>query len=161
MTNSIATDQANKRIAAAKIKAKFRADGVTIVAWAAEHGYKYHDVINVLAGVKKGIRGKAYEISVALGMAGATKEVNEVVAVSELAINPTTYATLATVLRAAEAVREQGAAGVAFNPDLLDLGESLNEVTLMGEAALITGALLMFATGQSADDVLAIFNQNH
>lgn len=55
-----------------QIKAKFRADGVTIVSWAAERGYKYHDVINVLAGVKKGVRGKAHEIAVALGMKAAS-----------------------------------------------------------------------------------------
>jgi hypothetical protein len=76
---------------------------------------------------------------------------------SPLALNTTTYSALATVLRAAEAVRQRGA-DAGFDPDLLDLGESLNEVTLMGEAALVTGALLMFATGKSTEQVLAIFN---
>lgn len=85
---------------------------------------------------------------------------NKLTVTYKLAINATTYTTLAAVLRAAEAVRGQSAAGDTFTPDLLDLGESLNEVTLMGEAALITGVLLMFATGQSAEQVLAIFNQN-
>lgn len=54
-----------------QIKAKFKAEGVTIVAWSAERGYKYLDVINVLNGFKKGVRGKAHEIAVALGMKAA------------------------------------------------------------------------------------------
>jgi gp16 family phage-associated protein len=51
-----------------QIKTQFKKDGRTIVAWSAERGFVYKDVIRVLNGFSKASRGKGHEIAVALGM---------------------------------------------------------------------------------------------
>lgn len=54
-------------------KAKLRAKGITIKAWAEVNGFPLRSVRAVLSGHNKGNYGRAHEIAVALGMKGKTK----------------------------------------------------------------------------------------
>ena len=51
-----------------QIKARFRAKGETITAWAKKHGYSPHYVYFVLNGQSKARWGKGHEIAVKLGL---------------------------------------------------------------------------------------------
>ena len=49
-------------------KARLRANGITIKAWADEHDFSLTSVRAVISGHNKGHYGKAHEIAVALGI---------------------------------------------------------------------------------------------
>ena len=51
-----------------EVKAEFRAKGITLTAWAKQHGFRLAAVNAVLRGQHQGHYGKAHEIMVALGM---------------------------------------------------------------------------------------------
>lgn len=51
-----------------QVKAKFRANGVTLSAWARQHGYSPRKVIRLLNGYEKGHFGQSHEIAVKLGL---------------------------------------------------------------------------------------------
>ena len=51
-----------------QIKQRFRDQGVTLAAWAAEHGYRPSAVYRVLNGFDKAHYGRAHEIAVKLGL---------------------------------------------------------------------------------------------
>jgi gp16 family phage-associated protein len=51
-----------------QIKARFRAEGVSIAEWARARGFSEIMVYRVLAGTVKGTRGEAHNIAVALGL---------------------------------------------------------------------------------------------
>ncbi|WP_439526859.1 hypothetical protein [Roseovarius mucosus] len=54
-------------------KAKLRAEGTTIKAWAKAKGFSIHSVRAVIAGHNKGHYGEAHRIAVALGLKEATE----------------------------------------------------------------------------------------
>jgi gp16 family phage-associated protein len=56
-----------------EVKAKFRAQGMTIAAWAKAHGYTRQDVYFILNGQRKGLWGRGHEIAVALGLKKAAE----------------------------------------------------------------------------------------
>lgn len=51
-----------------QVKARFRARGQTLTAWALEHGYSRQTVYRVLNGQLKARFGEAHEIAVKLGL---------------------------------------------------------------------------------------------
>ena len=51
-----------------KVKAKLRAEGITITQWAKEHGYPRDAVYRVLNGVEKAAYGRGHNIAVDLGL---------------------------------------------------------------------------------------------
>lgn len=51
-----------------EVKTEFRAKGITLTAWAKQHGFRLSAVNAVLRGQHQGHYGKAHEIMVALGM---------------------------------------------------------------------------------------------
>nr|WP_140921106.1 DNA-binding protein [Limnobaculum xujianqingii] len=53
---------------AEQVKAQFHSKGITVTAWAEEHGFKTSYVYAVLNGRMKGRFGTAHEIAVALGL---------------------------------------------------------------------------------------------
>ena len=46
--------------------------GITITQWSEDHGFSHPLVREVLAGRKKGLRGQAHNIAIALGMKRGT-----------------------------------------------------------------------------------------
>jgi len=50
------------------VKARLRAEGITITQWAREHGYDRVAVYRVLGGQYRGHYGEAHEIAVKLGL---------------------------------------------------------------------------------------------
>ncbi len=50
------------------IRARFEAEGITVKAWAEQHGYNPRTVRAVLYGETKNTRGITHEIAVALGL---------------------------------------------------------------------------------------------
>ncbi|WP_076592004.1 helix-turn-helix domain-containing protein [Herminiimonas arsenitoxidans] len=50
------------------VKRNLRSRGVTLTAWALEHGFPYPIVSGVVRGVIKGNFGVAHDVAVALGM---------------------------------------------------------------------------------------------
>lgn len=46
--------------------------GITITQWSADHGFSHPLVREVLAGRKKGLRGQAHNIAIALGLKRGT-----------------------------------------------------------------------------------------
>jgi len=50
------------------LRARFIAEGLTISQWAAKHGFKPREVYSVLAGKTTGVRGRAHDVAVALGL---------------------------------------------------------------------------------------------
>ena len=53
---------------AEQVKHRLRRQGITVTAWAAEHGYSRNAVYRVLNGQYKAFYGQAHEIAVKLGM---------------------------------------------------------------------------------------------
>lgn len=53
---------------ASQVKARFKAEGITIAQWARQHGFSVVMVYRVLDGKVKGAWGDAYKIAVALGL---------------------------------------------------------------------------------------------
>lgn len=51
-----------------QIRQRLRNEGKTLKALAAEHGFLYRDVINVMTGRIKGVRGHGHHIAVTLGL---------------------------------------------------------------------------------------------
>lgn len=51
-----------------ELRARFKAEGIPISQWAAKHGFKPREVYAVLAGKTTGVRGRAHEVAVALGL---------------------------------------------------------------------------------------------
>lgn len=51
-----------------QVRQRLRLNGVTMTAWAAEHGYDREAVYRVLNGKDKAHFGRAHEIAVALGL---------------------------------------------------------------------------------------------
>jgi gp16 family phage-associated protein len=51
-----------------KVKKRFADEGVCIADWARRHGFERKLVYRVLDGSAKGLRGKAHNIAVALGI---------------------------------------------------------------------------------------------
>lgn len=59
----------NSRIQRANdVKHRLRQEGHTLKSWAAQHGYQYRDVTDVVRGIRIGLFGKGREIAEALGM---------------------------------------------------------------------------------------------
>lgn len=58
----------NKPLTPDQVKARFRARGETLTAWAIEHGYPRQAVYRVLNGQLKANFGTAHDIAVALGL---------------------------------------------------------------------------------------------
>lgn len=62
---------ATKALTSEQVKARFRARGQSIAAWARQHadkGWTLDHVYRVLNGQQKGHRGRAHDIAVALGL---------------------------------------------------------------------------------------------
>lgn len=51
-----------------KLKAKFRAEGMTFKAFADSNGYPYGEVVRVVNGISKARRGRGHQIAVQLGL---------------------------------------------------------------------------------------------
>jgi gp16 family phage-associated protein len=51
-----------------QVKAEFLRRGDTITAWAREHGFNANQVVAVLSGRNKGLRGNAHNIAIMLGI---------------------------------------------------------------------------------------------
>jgi gp16 family phage-associated protein len=51
-----------------QVKSRLRSEGKTIKQFAAEHGFKYMEVIRVMNGTIKGHRGRGHHIAVTLGL---------------------------------------------------------------------------------------------
>jgi gp16 family phage-associated protein len=51
-----------------RVKHELRLQGSSLKAWAAENGYPYRTVSDVVRGVNKATFGMGYEISVKLGL---------------------------------------------------------------------------------------------
>lgn len=51
-----------------QVKAKFHREGRTFAGFAREHGFSEIEVYKLLNGQTKGLRGKAHDIAVALGL---------------------------------------------------------------------------------------------
>lgn len=51
-----------------QLKNKFKREGKSFAQFARDNGYVYHDVIRVVNGFNKAIRGRGHEIAVKLGM---------------------------------------------------------------------------------------------
>lgn len=58
----------NKLKTLEEVKSGFNYQGLTVSQWAREHGFSQALVREVLAGRKKGLRGQAHNIAVALGI---------------------------------------------------------------------------------------------
>lgn len=54
--------------AAADVRKDLLTRGISIAEWSRSYGFNPNQVFNVLAGRNKGLRGKAHEISVLLGL---------------------------------------------------------------------------------------------
>ena len=52
----------------AKVREEFRAKGITVTAWASQHGFKTNAVHQVLGGKFKCWYGNAHKIAVLLGI---------------------------------------------------------------------------------------------
>lgn len=63
-----------------EVKAEFAMRGLSISAWARNHGYSAQLVYQVLDGRKRCLRGQSHEIAVRLGMKqgiiGSTKDID-------------------------------------------------------------------------------------
>lgn len=53
---------------AEQVAAWFRQNGITVVAWAEEHGFEPEIVYALISGRTRGLRGRSHEAAVALGM---------------------------------------------------------------------------------------------
>ncbi|UVH60680.1 DNA-binding protein [Variovorax paradoxus] len=53
---------------AEQVAAWFRRNGITVVAWAEEHGFEPEIVYALISGRTRGLRGRSHEAAVALGM---------------------------------------------------------------------------------------------
>lgn len=53
---------------ASAVLARMRENGVTVKAWADAHGFSKYTVTDVLRGHRKGLRGEAHRVAVALGL---------------------------------------------------------------------------------------------
>lgn len=58
-----------------ELRAWFEAEGLPISRWALQHGFKAREVYALLAGRTTGVRGRAHEVAVALGIKPAPKGV--------------------------------------------------------------------------------------
>lgn len=58
----------SKIMTAEQVKANFHSQGITVTAWAKDHGFSTQYVYAVLNGRLKARFGTAHEIAVALGM---------------------------------------------------------------------------------------------
>lgn len=52
----------------AQVRDEFTAAGVSISEWARAHGFQRMTVVDVLRGTRKGKRGEAHRVAVALGL---------------------------------------------------------------------------------------------
>ena len=59
---------ANRTRTPEAVKAEFRANGMTVSAWAERRGYRRSDVYKVLNGLARGHRGTMHRIAVDLGL---------------------------------------------------------------------------------------------
>ncbi len=55
-----------------QIKESFRQQGKTLSQWARDNGYEPHMVYRLMAGIDKGLYGRAHEIAVKLGLKDST-----------------------------------------------------------------------------------------
>lgn len=76
--------KARKALTPDQVKQQFRARGLTLTQWAADHGYAREAVYRVLNGKDKAHFGRAHEIAVALGMKVLVVESTDSAAVSNL-----------------------------------------------------------------------------
>jgi gp16 family phage-associated protein len=53
---------------AAQVRTEFEQAGVSITEWAKKHGFQRMTVVDVLRGSRKGLRGEAHRVAVALGL---------------------------------------------------------------------------------------------
>lgn len=60
--------KARKALTPDQVKQQFRARGLTLTQWAADHGYSREAVYRVINGKDKAHFGRAHEIAVALGL---------------------------------------------------------------------------------------------
>lgn len=51
-----------------QLKSQFKREGRSFAQWARDNGYDYHDVIRVVNGFNKGVRGRGHEIACKLGL---------------------------------------------------------------------------------------------
>lgn len=51
-----------------QIKHRLRQQGLTLKAWAEQHGFKYRDVSDVMRGFRRGNYGAGRDIFIALGL---------------------------------------------------------------------------------------------
>ncbi len=51
-----------------QVKQRLYSNGLTIKAWAQQHGYPVNEVYKVLNGERKGLYGKSYQIAKELGL---------------------------------------------------------------------------------------------
>lgn len=58
-----------------RVRAQFRAEGVSIAEWARARGFNRFTVYRVLSGKVKGTRGEAHKIAVALGLKPEPKNI--------------------------------------------------------------------------------------
>jgi len=54
------------------VKAKLALHGVTVTAWARAHKFERMTVVDVLRGHRKGLRGEARRVAIALGLIDGT-----------------------------------------------------------------------------------------
>lgn len=59
-----------------RAKAWFVDNGVAIARWAKDHGFSRQNVLDVLNGKNKGLRGQGHEIAVQLGIKPEPKKVS-------------------------------------------------------------------------------------
>ncbi len=64
-----------KPMTPADAKAEFRAQGMSIRAWAVGHGYSTSLVYGLLSGRIVGLRGRAHEVAIALGLKPAPSKI--------------------------------------------------------------------------------------
>lgn len=57
---------------AAEVHAAFRQAGISISEWARAHGFHRMTVVDVLRGQRKGTRGEAHRVAIALGLKAGT-----------------------------------------------------------------------------------------
>jgi gp16 family phage-associated protein len=53
---------------AEQVAAWFRQNGITVIAWAQEHGFEPEIVYALISGRTRGLRGRSHDAAVALGM---------------------------------------------------------------------------------------------
>jgi len=52
----------------AQVRDEFRAAGISVSEWARAHGFNRMTVVDVLRGARKGNRGEAHKVALALGL---------------------------------------------------------------------------------------------